>query len=150
VEHLFATRDHETIRQWAEARGAQPATGERTASGPANTDVRDGGSGLRFNFPAASRFRPINWEEWFAHFDAHALVFVYADERHSEIASRAFELWQRRGGGEGDDLRDWFRAERESQSELRTGANRYHITRAGDSTPSGIRTRQPDETEPRR
>jgi len=39
--------------------------------------VADGGSALRFNFPAVSRFRRITWQEWFEHFDRHHLTFVY-------------------------------------------------------------------------
>jgi hypothetical protein len=30
-----------------------------------------------------------------------------------QIAERAHELWQQRGGAHGDDLTDWFRAEQE-------------------------------------
>jgi hypothetical protein len=32
---------------------------------------------------------------------------------HSEIARRAYELYERRGGGHGRDLDDWFLAENE-------------------------------------
>ena len=33
--------------------------------------------------------------------------------REEQIAQRAHELWQQRGGKDGNDLTDWFRAERE-------------------------------------
>lgn len=79
--HLIGTRDHALIRAWADYHSAQPATGEETASGPATVDVNDQGTGLRFNFPAASRFRSVSWEEWTAHFDDAGLVFVF--EVHS-------------------------------------------------------------------
>lgn len=72
-----ATRDHEVIRQWAARHQAEPATGEATRSGPATLDVRDGGTGIRFNFPGLGRFRPIAWEEWLEHFDRNGLTFVY-------------------------------------------------------------------------
>lgn len=72
-----ATRDHEVIRQWAVRHQAEPATGEATSSGPATLDVRDGGAGIRFNFPGIGRFRPISWEEWLEHFDRNELTFVY-------------------------------------------------------------------------
>jgi hypothetical protein len=72
-----ATRDHGVIRRWAERRQAEPATGEATASGPATADVRDGGVGIRFNFPGFARLRPIPWEEWFDNFERHQLTFVY-------------------------------------------------------------------------
>lgn len=32
---------------------------------------------------------------------------------HEEIARRAYELWQARGGGHGGHEEDWFRAEQE-------------------------------------
>jgi hypothetical protein len=109
TERKLATRDKDVIRQWAARHRAEPATGEATASGPATIHVNDGGAGIRFNFPAAARFRPITWDEWFDNFDRHALVFVYEES----VAERAYELWQRRGGGPGDDQQDWFEAERQ-------------------------------------
>ncbi len=39
-----------------------------------------------------------------------ARIFDWPDE---QIARRAHELWQRRGGGHGCDWADWFQAERE-------------------------------------
>ena len=75
---VLSTRDQEVIREWARSVGAEPATGEATASGPASTmKVVDGGTGLRFNFPAVSPFRAISWAEWFEHFNSHDLTFVY-------------------------------------------------------------------------
>ena len=105
----IATRDHAVIRAWAARHAAEPATGEASPSGPATIDVNDGGAGLRFNFPGTGRFRPITWDEWFAHFDAHHLVFEYDED----VAYRAFELSQRRGGAHGHDLDDWLEAERQ-------------------------------------
>ena len=74
---VAATRDHEVIQRWASRHKAEPATGERTASGAGTVEVNDGDAGIRFNFPAVGRFRPITWEEWFGNFDANDLVFVY-------------------------------------------------------------------------
>jgi DUF2934 family protein len=105
----LATKDKDVIRQWAAQHRAEPATGEATASGPATIDVNDGGAGIRFNFPGTGRFRPISWEEWFDNFDRHHLIFVYEEN----VAERAYELWQRRGGGPGKDQEDWFEAERQ-------------------------------------
>ena len=109
TQRKLATRDKDLIRQWAERHRAEPATGEATASGPATIDVNDGGAGIRFNFPAVARFRPISWDEWFENFDRHRLIFVYEED----IADRAYGLWQRRGGGPGNDQHDWFEAERQ-------------------------------------
>ena len=95
TEHQFtdipvvATQDHELIRQWAIRRRAEPATGEATESGPSSTNVNDDGTGIRFNFPGLGRFRPIEWDEWFRHFDAYALVFVYErDIPNRSLSSR--------------------------------------------------------------
>jgi hypothetical protein len=76
-EHLVGTRDERLVQAWAEHHGAEPATGQATASGPATVVVNDQGSGLRFNFPGASRFRGVTWDEWLAHFAATGLVFVF-------------------------------------------------------------------------
>ena len=76
-EHLAGTRDGRLIQAWADYHGAEPATGEATASGPATISVNDQGSGLRFNFPGASRFRDVSWAEWLGHFAALGLVFVF-------------------------------------------------------------------------
>jgi hypothetical protein len=74
---LCGTRDHALIRAWADHHGAEPATGQATESGPAVIEVNDQGAGVRFNFPAAARFRPLEWDEWFTLFDREALVFVF-------------------------------------------------------------------------
>jgi hypothetical protein len=84
---VVATRDHDAIRGWARRHRADPATGESTSSGPATVTVNDGGAGIRFNFPAAARYRPISWEEWFEHFDAHGLTFVYEEEGGDQAGS---------------------------------------------------------------
>ena len=78
---VAATRDHDLIRRWADRRHAAPATGETTASGQANVRVTDGDAGIRFNFPGAGRFRPISWDEWFANFETHELIFVFERDR---------------------------------------------------------------------
>ena len=133
---MTATRDHGIIRDWAARLQAEPATGEPTSSGPAMpTAVQDGGAGIRFNFPGIARFRPISWDEWFDHFDRHHLVFVYSDEP-AQIAARAYELWQRRGRGEGHDRDDWFRAEREVHASQDAGPSpgpRYRLVKEEDA-----------------
>jgi hypothetical protein len=91
VGETLLTRDHDVIRKWADRRGAEPATGEATGSGPATTvTISDTGAGIRFNFPGAGVFRPISWEEWFANFDEHQLAFVYEDspEAGSNLSGR--------------------------------------------------------------
>ena len=69
--------------------GTKVVMGEATESGPSTLSVNDDGTGIRFNFPGIGRFRPIGWDEWFRHFDAHALVFVYErDVRNRTLSSR--------------------------------------------------------------
>lgn len=82
------TRDHELIKRWATERQAEPATGEATSSGPATVDVKDGGAGIRFNFPGTGSFRPITWEEWLANFDRHQCAFVYDNDSATPLSSR--------------------------------------------------------------
>jgi hypothetical protein len=119
------TRDHGAIRGWALRHQAEPATGEATPSGPATTHVMDGGTGLRFNFPGFAPFRPIGWDEWFDHFEAHDLAFVYEEE----VADRAHELSEARGGEPGHDWADWFEAERQLGKPA-AGPGRFRIVKA--------------------
>jgi hypothetical protein len=87
-----ATRDHALIQRWAAQHQAEPATGERTASGESTVSLNDGGAGIRFNFPAAGRFRPITWDEWFANFETHELVFVFERDRANATPSGRYHL----------------------------------------------------------
>jgi hypothetical protein len=89
---VAATRDHELIRRWAERRHDVPATGEKTESGEANVRVTDGDAGIRFNFPGAGRFRPISWDEWFANFETHELIFVFERDRDSHPPSSRYRF----------------------------------------------------------
>ena len=93
---VLATDDHRLIREWATRHGAEPATGEATESGPATIDVQDGSTGLRFNFPAAARFRPITWDEWFRHFTRDDLMFVWERDVPGRTPSARYRLVPRR------------------------------------------------------
>ncbi len=98
---VVATEDHDLIREWAARHAAEPATGEATDSGPATIDIRDGGVGIRFNFPAAARFRPISWDEWFTNFSHYGLVFVYERDAPGQTPSGRYRLVPRdRAGGQ--------------------------------------------------
>ena len=88
----LSTRDHDLICRWAERHKAEPATGEATSSGPATVRVNDGGAGIRFNFPALSRFRPITWDEWFENFETHELVFLYDRDTAGGTPSYRYKL----------------------------------------------------------
>ena len=89
---VLSTRDHGVIREWAARRHAQPATGEKTSTGPATVDVKDGGAGVRFNFPGQGQFRPITWNEWFENFDRHECAFVYDNEAPGESPSSRYRI----------------------------------------------------------
>jgi hypothetical protein len=90
---VVATSDHELIRRWAGRRHAEPATGEATESGPATAaSVNDDGTGVRFNFPGVSRFRPIEWDEWFRNFDAYSLAFVYERDAAGRTPSNRYRM----------------------------------------------------------
>jgi hypothetical protein len=89
---VLSTRDHQVIRQWAARRQAEPATGEATASGPATIDVKDGGAGIRFNFPGRGAYRPIAWDEWFQNFDAHGCAFVFDHDEPSTAPSSRYRI----------------------------------------------------------
>jgi len=129
----IATQDHDAVRQWAARHHAEPATGIETASGPATTHVSDGGTVVRFNFPAAARFRPITWEEWFEMFDRLRLVFIYEEE----VVDRAYELSQARGGEHGHDRDDWLEAERQfAPAGMPSG--RYRFTTQTEERQEGV------------
>ena len=117
------TTNHEVIRRWASRHSAEPATGEATVSGPGTVTVNDGGTGIRFNFPAAARFRPITWDEWFEHFERHHLAFAFDEE----VQDRAYEIWQARGAGNGHDLDDWFEAEHQLGKVAEGPSARYRL-----------------------
>ncbi len=82
------TRDHDTIRRWAEERGGYPATVERTERG--------GEPGvLRIDFPGYSgeeSLERISWEEFFRKFDEKNLVFLYQDETREGEQSRFYKF----------------------------------------------------------
>jgi len=95
-----ATQDRALIQRWAVARGAEPATGERTPSGPGTIDVHDGGAGIRFNFPGYSPYRPISWDEWFENFERYDLMFVYERETSGEPVGNRCRFIRRADLGE--------------------------------------------------
>lgn len=74
-----ATRDHETIRQWAEARGGHPSSVTETAE-------KDDPGILRLDFdPRDSGLTRISWDEFFRKFDEADLSFLYEDKQNSRF-----------------------------------------------------------------
>ncbi len=67
--------DHEQIRQWAQARHAQPACVK-------GTDTDDGSCLLRIDFPGYSgeqSLQTIEWDQWFRVFDQRNLALIVED-----------------------------------------------------------------------
>ena len=82
----LATTHHEVIREWAEARGARPATVEGTEHG-------DHLGVLRFDFgEPTDRLREVSWDEWFETFDSRQLNFIYQETRSDGSQSNFFRL----------------------------------------------------------
>jgi hypothetical protein len=72
------TQDHDEIRRWAEARGAQPCE-------VASTHRKNEPGILRFCFPNApnkndSSLREISWDEFFEKFDENDLELIYQEK----------------------------------------------------------------------
>jgi hypothetical protein len=72
------TQDHDEIRKWAEARGAEPAE-------VASTHQKNEPGILRFCFPKApnredSNLKQIPWEDFFEKFDSSNLELIYQDK----------------------------------------------------------------------
>lgn len=82
------TTDHDTIRQWAEARDGRPAAVRQTQS-------RDDAGILRIEFAGADPsdgLEDISWEEFFAKFEDKKLAFLYQDRTKDGGLSRFFKL----------------------------------------------------------
>jgi len=72
------TKDHDTIKKWAESRGAIP-------SEVAATESNDQTGLLRFQFPEAKNrndtaLKEISWDEFFEKFDSSDLTLVYQEK----------------------------------------------------------------------
>jgi hypothetical protein len=83
----LATRSHDVIQHWAEARHAHPAT----------VGAEDGQARvLRLDFPGfegkGGSLREIDWEEWFKPFDERELVFIFQEHRADGSQSNFFRL----------------------------------------------------------
>ncbi|MCW8193774.1 hypothetical protein F6455_03110 [Proteobacteria bacterium 005FR1] len=80
------TRDHETIRRWAEQRGGHPAVVEGTE------DKQEGAGLLRIKFDESDDdLKDIEWDEFFDTFDDRGLTFLYQNEIDGS-KSRFFKL----------------------------------------------------------
>ncbi len=82
----LATRSHEVIQQWADERGAKPAT--IPGADPEAPRV------LQLDFPGfgGQTLEPVGWDEWFRTFDDRNLVFVFQDRLKNGNQSNFFRF----------------------------------------------------------
>lgn len=98
----LATRTPEVIRDWAERRGAVPATATRGPDGRPRTlrfDFRDdsgngrnGGNGRSGGNGRNGRLEEISWDEWLRAFNDRDLVFLYQETLRNGSDSNFFRL----------------------------------------------------------
>ncbi|BDU07003.1 hypothetical protein GV791_26505 [Nocardia cyriacigeorgica] len=83
----MVTTSHDVIRRWAERRGANPAT-------MPGSEYNGRVEVLRFDFPryGGAGLLPVDWEDWFATFDARQLCFRYQERRPDGSPSNFFRL----------------------------------------------------------
>jgi hypothetical protein len=81
------TQDHETIRRWAQQRGATPATVPGTDHGGLHGVLR-----LKFRQGEANDLRQISWDDWFETFDERGLRFIYQEHTSDGSESNFFRL----------------------------------------------------------
>ena len=74
------TRDHDTIRRWAEKRGGRPTMVEGTQILRIDFDDPDGGRD--------ENLVPVSWDEFFRVFDERGLEFLYQEHIHDGHISR--------------------------------------------------------------
>lgn len=86
----FRTRDHQTIREWAQARDAIPAT----VPGTEHEGDEEHLGVLRLDFPddGAENLAAVSWEEWFRTFDDRDLDFVYQETTRDGRPSNHYRL----------------------------------------------------------
>lgn len=83
----LVTTDHDVIRQWAEARGAKPAT-------VPGSDYGDRPGRLLLDFPGygGQDLEEISWDDWFRTFDERKLNFLYQEHKKDGAQSNFFRL----------------------------------------------------------
>lgn len=83
------TRDHETIRRWAEERDGTPTIVKGTGeSGP-------GAGLLRIDFPGyegEDTLEEVSWDKFFETFDKSDLEFLYQEKTKDGSMSRFFKF----------------------------------------------------------
>jgi len=119
------TQDHDTIRKWAEARGAQPAEVRGTHKGNQSGI-------LRFCFPNArnrndENLQEVSWDEFFEKFDQNGLELIYQEKTAGGAKSNFNKLIY---------PEDEHASGRGRGSSNRTSATSSHSTRSSSSSRS--------------
>lgn len=130
------TTDHDTIREWAEARGAKPTRVRGTGGRKGGADI----GMIRLDFPGFSGARSlqtITWDDWFEAFDQNNLALAYqehtADGQESnfnkivgaEIAlGRLYDDMERKSEAESRRASGKGKSRQGRQSSRRTSASR--------------------------
>ena len=82
------TTDHDTIREWVEARGGKPARVQATGQGDEGV--------LRIEFDdSEDKLEPISWDDFFEAFEENGLAFLYQEETKGGSESRFNKLVSR-------------------------------------------------------
>ena len=83
----LATRVRAVIEQWAEERGARPATVPGSEH-----EGRPGVLRMIFADGGNRRLQEITWDDWFASFEQRELVFLYQQQKRDGATSNFFRL----------------------------------------------------------
>ncbi len=89
------THNHQTIRQWAEARKGIPARVIGTA-------LNDEEGTLKIHFPDFGKtheLQEISWEDFFNNFEKEELDFLYQEQKANGKLSTFYQLVARLGSG---------------------------------------------------
>lgn len=83
----LATRNHEVIQQWVEARGGVPATVPETEH-----EGRPGVLRFIFDDNGNDRLQEIPWDDFFRTFDERELVFLFQEHKADGNESTFFRF----------------------------------------------------------
>ncbi|MCB2053144.1 MAG: hypothetical protein KDE35_02735 [Geminicoccaceae bacterium] len=89
MSEAATTTDHETIRNWVEARGGRPARVGATADGEPGSGR---GGVLRIAFEDEDDLEQLSWDDFFAIFEKNDLAFLHQDQTSNGSTSRFFKF----------------------------------------------------------
>ena len=101
----YLTRDHDTIRSWAEERDGTPST-------VSDTREADDPGLIRLDFPGYSgegALEAIDWDEWLEKFDENDLVLLYQKTTSDGEKSNFNKLLSSDTADEAAENAEWVR-----------------------------------------